>query len=602
MRTFLVAAIVALLASGPVAALALPGSAPSNPTALPASPGHHHYTVPFLNDPEHLFTQPEDPVFARALAPSTADGYAADAAAEYTIDFVCPPNVQSDIADVRCPAYILDAEDIMGQPVLLVDQKNPRLVAFNALHGGLGVRLPTAAPVPSEGSRDDLVHQPHTTFQTEDAGNMWDDNRYYSPLHLSKAEIFGVDNAAVLDHQGKMLISSLYAYREEASSPLQYTMFNWQSEKISETFTDTTGFVRRDSREVGAVITEIHMAFDANTRQAAVFWLEQGADGLSYVQGDHVPVGEGVWEPIDPYVRLGPCSDITNVIESSDNLYIGCVAAEGYPLPDGAAHGDLMIHRFDPTTWNHTVVGVAPVPSGSAAALASAESWTKRGIAVAGAALVDGVPSVKTAVGVDGKDWTATADYGAQLTDRSNRSGATPLEVRINALAYVRSSGTLHFVYMERFAASNDPSVAAPSGTSPYYKVYGVAHGSGQFMGRFGFAYGDPQARAAFAARTQGNGDGAFADRHDSIVVLPGKGADRVFLAVGDHGFVRYAEVREATPVVPIAPLAAAPPAIPAPIAALNPALAGAVAGTLSLSIVARMAASRNKKTAEAPT
>jgi len=140
------------------------------------------------------------------------------------------------------------------------------------------------------------------------------------------------------------------------------------------------------------------------------------------------------------------------------------------------------------------------------------------------------------------------------------------------------------------------------TGTSPFFKTYGVAHASGHFLGAFPFGYGDPQARATYAARTQGAGDGVFADRHDDIVVLPGRGADRIFMAVGDHGYVRYAEVVEEQPTVPIAPLGAAPPPIPAAAPTVNPALVGAVAGALSLSVVGRMAASRNKKTAEAPT
>lgn len=608
---FVLVALFALAA--PVAGHALPAldaAVGHGHAATQKAPPHAHLPHPWALQAQDaaLLLQAEDRVQAVALPGTPALYEPRQVAADYMLTFECPSLVESDDAfsSTSCPAHVFDVEDIMSQPVLMVDRKDPEKIAFHAMHGGPGVRLPNQGEPFTAASRDDYLHQPHTVFQSTDGGAFYDDNRYYSPMQFAYPEIFGEDNAAVLDHRGQMHISSLYSYREEGGGPLKFAMFNWHQSDggIEVAFSPTNNPVRRDPHEPNAAIHELHTVFDRASRSVVNLWLEEHADGRRFIEGDRVDVDEGAWEAMPNEVLLGPCSDMTNPVESGDRVYVGCVAAEGYPLPDGAAHGQLMIHRYEPGTWNHTFVGVAPMPAAAGSVLASAEAWHPRAIAVAGGAIEDGVPSVLASLGIDGKDWTPTAQYGDRLTDRANRNGGLPVGVRITALAYVPTSGALHFVYFEKYAAAQpgEGLAVAPTGPSPYYKTYGVAHGNGQFLGSFPFGYGDPRTRANFAVHVQGTTDAVFEDQHDSIVVVPRGNQDRVFLAVGDHGYVRVAEVKEENAGGPLLPIAAATPPIPAPIPAINPALVGAVAGALSLSVVGRMAAARNKKAAEAPT
>lgn len=557
----------------------------------------------FVPDPAGLFQAPEGIVESQVLA-GNPDYYRSQSASEYTLDFRCPPMVSSDIEDARCPAYVLDTEDIMSQGVLLVDPRTPSLIAFNALHGAPGARLPTAPPPASEISRDNAIHQPHTTFQSQDGGKAWVDNRYYTRLPETYAEVFGEDNAAALDHQGRITLASLYAFRKESGDPLSYTFLIWKAGRINVPVEYDNDWIRLDPREAGAEVRAPSLVFDGNTHRMSLFWLE-GPAGAGHIQGAWTNVDEGsVWERYPESSVLGPCSDITNAVESSDRIYIGCFAAEGYVLPDvGGTNGDLLIHRFDPATGNQTFQGVAPLAAPSNAVLASAEAWSKHGLAVAGAGVDGPLPALRVSMGVAGKDWSATANLGERFTDRlsPNRTSATLIEARVTAAAYVSVSGTVHFLYQERYATqSGDASTLAPTGPGPFFKTYGVSHGGG-FLGRFDFGHGDPQARVTYGARTAGSNDGVFGDRHDSIVVVGGTVQQRIFMAAGDHGYERIAEVIEDNQPTPLPPFPATAAPFPAPIPAINPAVVGAVAGALALSIVARMAAARNKKAAETP-
>src|SRR5689334_13487865 len=112
----------------------------------------------------------------------------------------------------------------MAQPDLAIDPRDSTLVAFHALHGGPGLRTAVQDPSPTEHSRDDAVHQPHTTFQSRDGGSTWDDNRYYAPegLRTANAEVFGEDNALELDDKGDITLASLYSHRANQGDDPQY--------------------------------------------------------------------------------------------------------------------------------------------------------------------------------------------------------------------------------------------------------------------------------------------------------------------------------------------------------------------------------------------
>jgi hypothetical protein len=170
-------------------------------------------------------------------------------------------------------------------------------------------------------------------------------------------------------------------------------------------------------------------------------------------------------------------------------------------------------------------------------------------------------------------------------------SGVTPLPTSSG------TSGTAHFLYSERYA-----SQAASGPTAEFTKVYSAVQADGRYLGSWGVGYGDPQANSNVPAIYQGTSSSVFDDAHDSIVAVNGKhGGERLFVAFGDHGFVRFAEVAELQPPLPLFPPIGAPAAIPTLAASTSPVVVGSVAGALSLAAVSRMALARSKKTAEAP-
>ncbi|HUR62257.1 MAG TPA: hypothetical protein VM286_07855 [Candidatus Thermoplasmatota archaeon] len=596
MKPRLALSILLVLAAGAAQALPVP-AAPSNVLADPVGPW----------SPAEA-----DGVQALDAAPVAR---AADAG-EYAVTFHCPARVSSDLEDNRCPSYVLDTEDIMAQPVLMVDSRNPEWVAFNALHGGHGVRTGADPPFPTNYSRDNELHQPHTTFQTTDGGQNWDDNRYYAHI-ANKAEVFGEDNSAVLDKRGRMYVSSLYSYREEGTTtcivasigctttagPIRYAMLNWKSGTIREPFTSDVNYVQIDPRDAAAAITQNFLAYDGGSGQVAVFWLEVRSDGTSAIESAVTPTdGGSVWKRAEERQALRGCTGMTNPLALYDGIYVGCYAAKGHKTPDGqnATAGALLLYRYDAKTWEPSFVGPTPFAAPGNTVLASAEGLHK-GAFVAVAAGIDGhaKPYVRVAFSDRGLSWTMPKDYVQYTTDTVTRQGATLVEERVNAVAFAAHSGTVHMIVMERFAVQQGGPIQ-DVGATPFSKAYAVVHATGKFLGKFDFKYGDPQTRANFNAQSKGLGEDVFADRHDSIVPISTRAGERIFLAFGDHGYVRFAEATEDNPSPPFFPFPAPPPAIPAALAAANPAVAGAVAGVLSTAMLAALAAARNKKTTEA--
>src|SRR5581483_8297667 len=145
------------------------------------------------------------------------------------VEFVCPPALAAlPTQAVDCPTYVLDAEDLMGQPALVVDPNNVHAMSFSAIHGGRGLHpLPNDQP-PSERSRQNSVHQPHTTFVSNDGGKTWGDHPYYAPDAIDPkmcgsvraSSLYGEDNAAVIDPRGKVVLCALYAYAPSSATSL----------------------------------------------------------------------------------------------------------------------------------------------------------------------------------------------------------------------------------------------------------------------------------------------------------------------------------------------------------------------------------------------
>lgn len=560
------------------------------------------------------------PLVAATLHPADAQGVGGG----YGVTFVCPPIVSSDAAPQSvpspsqaaptCPAYIFDAEDVMAQPRLVVDGRDPGLLAFNALHGGSGIRAPTQDPQPTPRSRDNAVHQPHTTFVSTDKGADWQDHRYASPLattHESQPplpipltpptqtsnQVFGEDNAMVADRHGKLTIASLYSVRDQAGGPVRFRVVAWREGRIGDALDYDRGYVVLSPTDANATIDSLNAVDVPEAHQTVLAWRETGSDGKAWLQVAHLPQDDGgaQWTLLDRAQRIGPCAAVSNPIDSQGVLYVGCLPAAGYA--GAPAKGQAQMHEVFPGNWTSQRIGPTPVLGATSLTLASADALSHGMMVLAGGGIREGAPEALLAVGVKGAAWGHLHDYGPQMTDLPAHVGTPLLEVRINALDVLGASGTVHFLYMERY------SVQGSSGQQEFAKEYGVATANGRFLGKFGLNYGDPQARMAISPQVTGASGEDFNDQHDSIVTVHDRtGKERTFVAFGDYGAVRFAEVVEVQPPPLVIPPLSAPVAIPTLAASTSPALVGAAAGALSAAAVLRAALAKSKKAVEAPT
>jgi hypothetical protein len=535
----------------------------------------------------------------------------------YGIVFSCPPAVTSDAAasaaPTACPSYVLDSEDVMAQPVLVVDPRTPTLVAFNALHGGTGIRSPTQDPLPTPHSRDNAVHQPHTTFVSTDGGSHWEDHRYASPLataHESqpsplpvlpptetKNQVFGEDNAMVADRHGQLTIASLYSVRDQPGGPVHFRVVAWSEGRIGGALDYDRGYAVLQPTDPDAAIDSLSAVDLPAAHETVVAWREVGADGRGYVQVAHKAQDDGgaQWTLLERGQRIGPCSHASNAVAIQGRVYVGCVAGDGYPAP--GEKGQVQIHAVLPGNWTTERISAAPLQGLGNIVLASADALRPGGIVAAGSGVREGRPVAAVAVGVSGADWGRAHDYAPQLSDLGAHPGSALREARINALAVLATSGTVHLVYMERY------DVQGASGGQEFAKEYGVAQLGGRFLGKFALGYGDPQSRATPDPPVSGLGTDVYDDQHDSIAVTHDRtGKERTFVAFGDYGYVRFAEVREQDPTIPVFPPIGAPAALPTLAASTSPVLVGALAGTLSTAAVLRAALAKSKKAVEAPT
>lgn len=549
-----------------------------------------------------LAFQPEVGVDLLALPKGDYPSWASAPETEYDLRFVCPtPAEEAEAVPLACPAYVLDAEDILAQPSLVVDPRDDSLVAFHALHGGPGARLFTQDPLPSETSRSNAVHQPHTTFQSRDGGAFWDDNRYYSRL-TGKAEVFGEDNALALDGAGRMTLASLYSFYNQTddSAPLipllpptqasnqapGYVVYLWQSERISTPVDYDKNYVTRFAAE-GHKIDSLWLANFARADAMVAAWRDVGPEGPRVML--ERKSAEGQWQAWNQSAVVGACDVLSNLVPVGEELLFAC--AQGSDTRLWAIGTDFTVQDR----------GVAPIHSVTSLRLASAETVQGSGLVMAGAYAREGRGHVWVVFGVSDPElttWGRPGDHGEQVTDRVNHQGAQLSDSRITALAFLGTSGTAHFLVQERYEGGS-----ALDQNSEFGKLYAAVQSSGRYLGTFGIGYGDPQSRANIPATVSGLSAGAFADAHDTLFVHYGDlGEERLFIAFGDYGYVRYAEVIELDPPIPGFPPIAAPAAIPVASAATSPVVVGAVAGTLALAAAMRLALAKSKKAAEAPT
>lgn len=527
------------------------------------------------------------PLDAPSLAPPTPSRHAEGSSAEgYAVTFRCAGE-SSTTATVTCPAYVLDREDVMGQPVLLVDPNVPDLVAFSALHGGRGLHAAPGDEPPTERSRSNVVHQPHTTFLSRDGGDTWLDRPYRAPDAMAKTgrEVYGEDNAAALDADGRIYLASLYSYVDGAAftapSPARFAVGVWKARGIDKDIDYHVNSKVLYPKDESATLDSVHLVSVPDADAVVLLWREGNATVAHWTR----PGDGALWTRIEKPVAEG-CDAVSNPIAVAREVFVACRGADRV----------WRVHALDASTWASRLVDETPLDEPHAL-LVPRGPWGLMVLIGSGLSADNATPSVRIAYGELGARWSSPDDVGAKLT---RATVAAPLaDARVTAAAYAPESGNLHLVYAERTDAARTANVDADR--PEFTKVLASVQAEGAFQGLVDLQVGR-LSRVDFSPTLTGVGSGAFSDLHDGIVVVDTPDGPREFLAYGDYGFVRYAEVVEENYLPPVAPVNAPIPAIPAASGGLAPVLVGVPAGLLSGAMVARTLMARRKHAVEAPT
>lgn len=574
------------------------------------------------------------------------------AAQNYKFRFACPAianpgQEQRNNLNIRCPADIIDLADIMSNPVLVADPNELGYMAFNSLHGGQGIQRPGNEP-PTNSSRDNYVHQTHTVHYTNDgAWEIWNDNPYYSPLapppsrsnaeqpinylsltQMEGRKIYGTDNAMVLDAQGRVYLANIYAYKNDSDPKYNYALAFWKSQRVNRPVDYFSG-VKVLKLPPGVVADSVFLAYAKDTDRVLALWRETNESSplKSYITGAWTIPGRGAfWYPIKERQRIGECNGITNPLPLRHVIYVGCFAGKNYRMTPNATSGVLQVHAFDTRRDLFTQGWIDQVPDFKFSPRVNAllaHRYDGSMFAVMGGLSPTGNPVVKISVGESGGAWDPAIDVGKKIDDimkgRALRPpGATSVEARVTAAVFIQRSGNAHVIYMERYRfASANRNPNAPE----YFKGLFSVFNDGTFMGitplgaDLGKDVVDPSQPAqggrgseaasacqVFDARLQGSDKSVFNDFHDTLLSWFNKAKEqREFIAYGECGNIRFAEIFEEQAFFFALPPPPGIPPIPLAVAGTSPAQVGAVAGALAGSMVLRMLAFKRRLAVEAP-
>lgn len=541
------------------------------------------------------------PALPGGAARSGAGAAASGDDAEYAIGFRCPEVVDGPTPGAPvCPSYVLDREDIFGQPVLLVDARNPNVIGFSAMHGGRGLHAAPGDEPPSHRSRDDGVHQPHTTFLSRDGGARWEDMPYHAPDSMRQADpvtgqprnrVYGEDNAAALDGEGRLHLAALYASRPAGgpTTGFAWSVGLWKSKTLDQPVDYHVNLKVVPTGENGARRADsLHMTHVPGTDLTVLQWRESGEDNASLVYHWTRSRDGAMWTRQEADAALGDCRSVSNPLAHEGVLYVAC-------LPNEEGNQTVRVLAIDVATWSTSVAGEVGGVEGERLILAARGDHGYM-VLVASGLREDGSPTVSLSYGEKGGRWSSSEELAHELT---LAPGAPLLDARVTAAAFSPISGSVHLIYLERhdLASANQDRASAPE----YTKVLGSVQAEGPFLGRVDLGLGALN-RVDFSPTLTGVGSGAFDDLHDGIVVwrdTSGMGRHREFVAYGDHGYVRFAEVVEENFPIPIVPLGGGAPPVPLATPGSLPVLVGLPAGLLAGAMVVRTLAARRKVAVE---
>lgn len=549
--------------------------------------------------------------------------------AGYDIRITCPDRAD---AQAVCPFPIPDIDDIRTQPRMVVDPGHPEWMAFNVLHGGIGVHPNPSDVPPTNRSRDETQHMTHSTFHTGNFFAQFFDNFYWSPWHPNDqgetpvvvpqapggVQVYGEDNAIALDGFGRVYIASLYAVRETSNDPFEYHMILNKGRTANVPIDYGSSRVRISAQNPGNVIDSMELVFEKQTNRMVLVWRESGrtTSGLSSWIGAAVttPGQSGIWKQLPGTQFVGPCSSITNPIAEAGLVWVGCAPTEGYAYGLPENRGLVQVHSINPVNLTTSWISSTALPG----VRAQHPILVNRGVEgemalVSGGLSAEGAPYVLTSYGINGREWGDNYDFGFDFSRAHVGTDRALVDARIQDAEFVKRSNTLHMIYMERYpiqqsADPGGPNDPAAAGASEYYKALGTTlWNSETVLGFEDLDVGNATVRETnfINPAWQGVGTDIFDGLNDDLVIWHDPSGrwerDREFIIYSDAGNPRLGEVneREYGPGYPGAPQAASPVPVANPVA--NPNLAGAAAGVLAGSMVLRMLFAKRKRTAEAP-
>lgn len=563
------------------------------------------------------------------VTPETGNGFDGEKGANgYEIEFLCPPGDGG--VQLKCPEVLLDREDVMSQPILMVHPEDVRKkadtirMASHNMHGGVGLLLPGDESPPTPIGRDNDEHQPHTVWRSTnwcgneqiqaakcEEGNIWEDMPYYSKM-TGADKIYGTDNAATMDASGRIFIAAGYGWKgENANDPYKFKIIAWKGNDPAKAMDYDVDYriIDPDPSDSQNRMDNLQMVYVPGENIVVLLFRETAVGG----QGIPNPLGgpalknwvrafwatsdkSSKWTEVSKDAAIGPCQNITNAIAYDGAVYFGCVADEGYKARPDARPGDIDIHRIKARQNVAEFVSQTPVTGKSAVlALRSYDNAVVIGSAgVSGDGLI-----FDFAYGKEGaKDWDEAQHFGGKVP--VNR---TLTDARLNAVAFRSSTGMAHWILWQRYEVdgNNQPGAEA---VAEYGKTFIATHqGQTAPVLTFPLDYANPI--MPFPLAREGLTDEVFNDHKDSFVLLKDKdGKEFEWIAYGDYGLSRVAVVHEknrggfGTPPLaePIAP-------VPDPVSQNNAAqqLAGALVGVTMSAAVLRMLLARRKTRVEAP-
>lgn len=543
-----------------------------------------------------------------------------DATGNFGVRFKCPEKVnalgdeEAAVDDSVCPQYVFDLHgDQLGQPQLAVDPANPSYVAFHSLHGGKGLPDPVSPPPPTDRSRWNALHQPHTTFQSSNGGADWIDQRYYAFDALTNPgrTIYGEDNVMTLDDEGRAYLAALYSWREAGESDYHWTAVVYKMPRLNRamSYFENVLPLHRDEPESLNRISDLQLIYVPEADRVVLLWLEHRDESntdsgpASWVQAYWTQPGQGSrWEPLPQTQTVGPCQALARPVTYQGWVYFGCLPDEGYEYAPATSLEQWHIHALDARSW--TTSYVAPTPIGTENARLVELGRTGHMVLI-GSGIEAGAPTLLVSRGTLGANWTDPDDYADRISPSGSEEGVPITGARVTAAAYKYDTGYLHLIYMERYGQTPGVPQISDGQFRMFNKTYAVLRPlTGSFEGRFdNLGFGHPPGAVDADPHYRGIDESIFDDLHDDIVVWqdPKTDRQRLFVAFDDYGSVRYAEAEEENPGIPMFP----PPinAVPIPIAApaSNAALHAAAAGVISALMLLRMLAAKKKHTVKAP-